>query len=200
MKMERILVVCLAIVAGLAVLSTAAGCAAAGKQTTAASAATSAISSTPSTGQFPHGGGFLLPVLGMELDTITSALQLEVDRGTLTQLQAGEVREWWHQKPDFLTATLFARGTTGVPRATPSAPPTLPGVPQRPGGFGLGALAVSLDTLNTSLNSAVQEGTLSQEQASRTGDWWQQKPSFLNEALFPTGTPRTLPPSTRPVP
>jgi hypothetical protein len=197
MNAKRVVVVSLAAMAALALLAAVSACAPSGKQTTSAVPSTSAA---PPGGLAFRGNGFLLSALGMDLDMITSALQAAVDLGTMTQQQASEVWEWWRQKPDFLTEALFTRNTTRLPRPSITPSPDFTGVPQRQGGFALAALAASLDILNSSLKNAVQEGTLNEDQAARTREWWQQKPAFLSETMFPTGTPPTGLPFTRPSP
>jgi hypothetical protein len=83
--------------------------------------------------------------------------------------------------------------------SAPSTPSPTASQPPRTADIGmLSFLGMSLDELNTSLQEAVQQGTLTEQQANSVRAWWQEKPDFLNESLFPRITPGP-PPATEKV-
>jgi phage gp46-like protein len=165
-----------------------------GSEATSTSSTPSPTASQPSRGT----GIGMLSFLGMSLDELNTSLQEAVQQGMLTEQQANSVRAWWQEKPDFLNESLFPRTT---PSGAPSQFSPSPSGSEPPRAMGIGMLSFlgqSLDELSTSLREAVQQGTLTEQQTISVRAWWQEKPDFLNESLFPRITPGS-PPATEKV-
>src|SRR3989304_6999927 len=117
----------------------------------------------------------LLGFLALPSDMLNSSLDAAVSDGTLTQDQANEVRQWWQKKPEMPGQQPFTRT---FPTGTPVMPSRIPGMTNLPrqNTVALSILGISLDELDSSLQTATQAGTLTEQQAGQVRQGGRQKP------------------------
>lgn len=127
--------------------------------------------------------------LQIRSEAIEKALEQAVKNNRVTQAEADQIRQWWQERPAALDSLISGFLPRLVPRLRPIAVKDqltrvaeILGIPEETleAAFKQASQELRADAFNRTLNKAVEQGRLTQEQADKIREKVKDKPGVIN--------------------